>query len=456
MDLNKTITLRTLFIRFLATLLVFLGVSAAIPILLLLFGVNMGYLTSANISEAVLQEAQLRIGSAREFSSDLVPEGMEYILMDKTLSVLETSMDDNDAGKALRFAKGEYNNSMNSQRFSLVTRDNGYVVIKYSLGSRYGIVKLNGILPSPEHLCFIFIGINVILSCVILTLLFAKKTKKQIVPLHEAAQQIGKQNLDFEVGNSKIKELNDVFSSFKDMKKELKNSLEKQWLEEQNQKEQIAALAHDLKTPLTVVIGNADLLQETKLSSEQSDYVNNLLEYAGFMEQSVSTLIELSRSTSGYTLQLSTVNISDFLEGMEQKIRALTALKEIQTKYTLQNLPNSMECDPVLLDRAILNVVSNAVDYTPNHGGIQCEVNHIDKNLTFTVTDTGKGFSRTDLAQAKQQFYIGDSSRSSRKHYGMGLTIAENIALQHGGKLSLENDTTDLAGARVTIYIPIT
>lgn len=191
------------------------------------------------------------------------------------------------------------------------------------------------------------------------------------------------------------------------------------------------------------------------MSSEQSDYVKNILEYAGFMEQSVTTLIELSRASSGYPLQLSTVNISDFLEEMEQKIRALTALKEIQTTYTFQNLPNNMECDPVLLGRAILNVVSNAVDYTPNHGRIQCKVNHIDENFTFTVTDTGKGFSRTDLVQAKQQFYKGDSSRSSRKHYGMGLTIAENIAIQHGGKLSLENDTTDLAGARVTIYIPI-
>lgn len=71
---------------------------------------------------------------------------------------------------------------------------------------------------------------------------------------------MAEQNLDFEVGHSKIKEFEDVLHSFSDMKNNLKSSLEKQWSAEQLQREQIAALAHDLKTPLTVIQGKIDLI----------------------------------------------------------------------------------------------------------------------------------------------------------------------------------------------------
>lgn len=76
----------------------------------------------------------------------------------------------------------------------------------------------------------------------------------------EATKEISEQNLDFEVGHSNIKEFEDVLCSFSSMKDNLKSSLEKQWNAEKLQREQIAALAHDLKTPLTVIQGNADLI----------------------------------------------------------------------------------------------------------------------------------------------------------------------------------------------------
>ena len=92
--------------------------------------------------------------------------------------------------------------------------------------------------------------------------------RAQLSPLFEAADKIAWQNLDFEVGHSKIKEFEDVLRSFSVMKNNLKTSLKKQWSVEQLQREKIAALAHDLKPPLTVIQGNIDLFRETELGGE--------------------------------------------------------------------------------------------------------------------------------------------------------------------------------------------
>lgn len=455
MGMNKTITLKALFTQFLVTLILFLLLAIAVPVLFLLGGSYSGFITPANISEATLQKAQTEIAVVEVFSADLVPQGMEYALLDKSLALIETNMNDNNWGKAVLFAKGQYNNANLSDRFSLITRDNEYVVIKYSMRSRYAYEGLNEVLPPPDILCYFLIGISAVIVCIIATLMFAKKVKRQILPLHEAAQQIGNQNLDFDIGHSHIRELNDVLHSFGKMKEELKSSLEKQWKEEQERREQIAALAHDLKTPLTVMYGNLDLLQETDLNTEQIKYVNNLLENSGHMEKSITTLIELSKATSGYSLQISAIEPSVFLEDLQQKITPLTVLKDIHAEFLFHVVPDILQCDPALLERAILNIISNAVDFTPKGGIIRCEAKQEDNSFVFTVTDSGKGFSQENLIQGKQRFYMGDSSRSSRQHYGMGLTIADNIIEQHNGTLILGNGTGDLRGAQVILSIPV-
>ena len=102
--------------------------------------------------------------------------------------------------------------------------------------------------------------------------------RTQLSPLFEATRQVAEQNLDYEVGHSKIKEFEDVLCSFANMKDNLKISLEKQWNAEHLQREQIAALAHDLKTPLTVIQGNIDLINETELDDEQRLYASYITE----------------------------------------------------------------------------------------------------------------------------------------------------------------------------------
>ncbi|MDE5907525.1 MAG: hypothetical protein K2H52_02060 [Lachnospiraceae bacterium] len=96
---------------------------------------------------------------------------------------------------------------------------------------------------------------------------------------------------------------------------------------------------------------------------------------------------------------------------------------------------------------------SNAVEHTPQGGNVTFEIWENNNELSFLITDTGKGFSDEALKHATEQFFMDDDSRNSKAHYGIGLYVAASIAKKHKGKIILENSAVE-GGAKVTIQIP--
>ncbi|WP_338659637.1 ATP-binding protein [Paraclostridium sordellii] len=104
--------------------------------------------------------------------------------------------------------------------------------------------------------------------------------------------------------------------------------------------------------------------------------------------------------------------------------------------------------------RAIVNIMSNAVDYSSIKSKIEFIVNEVDNMLVFTIRDCGKGFTKSGLKNAKNQFYMESSERKVGEHYGMGLYIAEYVSKKHGGFVELRN-REDKDGAEVSLGINI-
>lgn len=101
----------------------------------------------------------------------------------------------------------------------------------------------------------------------------------------------------------------------------------------------------------------------------------------------------------------------------------------------------------------LVNVLSNAIEHTPRGGNVTFEVWEHKSELSFVITDTGKGFSDEALKHATEQFFMDDDSRNSKSHYGIGLYVAASIARKHNGKIILENSAA-ISGAKVIIGIP--
>lgn len=452
---TKIATLRTAFIKYLVMLIGSLALSVITPFLIFTIFASLGIVNYANQSEEFVKTIAPVLASTPDLAdvTENMPPGCDYLLLDKSYTILETSLKNDDVKSALRYATDGVNNANNGKQFLLITRDKELIVLQYYIGSRFINPWLNKYFPSPEMILYSLIALNCVFVCILLTIRFSRRLQKQLVPIMNATEEISSQNLDFEIGHSNIKEFEDVLLSFSKMRDNLKNSLEQQWVAEQMQKEQIAALAHDLKTPLTVIQGNADLIIETDLDEEQRLYAEYISNSSEQMQLYIRTLIDISRAATGYQLRMENVDLPAYVEQLRGQIDALCQTKKIGLQMEIEHLPALLSADKLLLERAIMNVVNNALDYSPQDSYISISITGNKGGLQVSVTDAGPGFSQENLLHAEEQFYMADHSRSSNLHFGMGLFITKSIVQHHGGQLDLSN-SEKTGGAQVTISIP--
>ena len=209
---------------------------------------------------------------------------------------------------------------------------------------------------------------------------------------------------------------------------------------------------HDLKTPLSIVSGSAELLEEDALSPAQRERVDAILRSAGRIRDYMEQLRALT--AAGGPAEVggrATAELSALAEGWAAAGRGLCAPRGL--RFSL-DCPASRPCTLFRseLDRAVLNLLDNAARFTPEGGAVRLSAYVEEAVLTVAVEDSGPGFSPEALARAGRGFYTGDASRPREGHMGMGLTFARQTARRHGGTLELSNTGR---GARAALTLPL-
>lgn len=453
MEMKKAFTLKAVFFKYLLTLgvtfIVFAGLYLGI------FGLaQRSVILPPNYSEDLARNAKPLLAKAPEITENMIPYGCKFVVLNKKYKVIKTNLEGKDLLTSIEYAKGTYSKNGGKKNYYFIERQDGFCVLQYYLQMSYQSEVLNKHLPDPEKTMVVIFAIIYFFIVFIITAICAKKLNKQLSPLLQATEKIKKQDLDFDIKYSGIKEFNDVLLSISEMKMELKKSLEKQWNIEGAKKEQISALAHDLKTPLTIIKGNTELLSDSTISEEQQEYVNYILKNSIQIEKYIKILIEISNSEKPLFLQLEEIDSMNFINTIKDQLEAIANTKGLKVEFIKTGVPKSIMIDKSLIYRAIMNVISNAVNYCPNNGKICFEVKSVDNKIKFITTDSGNGFSSEDIKSATKQFYMGDSSRASKIHFGIGLYITESFVNLHGGRLYIANSSIT-GGAQVTIEIPI-
>lgn len=164
-------------------------------------------------------------------------------------------------------------------------------------------------------------------------------------------------------------------------------------------------------------------------------------------------MIDISRTSCGYQLQMEDICFPEFWRHVISQAEIICKDKGIVIQQTQHALPKHITGDRVLLERALMNVVSNAVEHSPVDSPLYMDADGQGDHLSVCITDCGCGFSQEALKHAKERFYMADQSRGSELHYGMGLYIVDVIIKQHRGELLLSN-SAESKGARVTIRLP--
>lgn len=436
-------------------LYLFFGVIAICIVLFLIFSSldSFGLIYYANYAEKQANASFDKIRTADKVSEDMIPELNQYIIFTLDGRVKDGNIEAGETDRAWEAVQGS-TSDIKGNYYKVIPRDQEYCVLRYKIIPQYQSETLRRYLLPPEALFGVTL-IACIFSLVITTALrFGHVLRKKLNTLISAADHIQHEDLDYIPEKGNIKEINKVLSSMDNMRHALKLSLESQWNMEQSRKEQISALAHDLKTPLTLIRGNAELLYETNPTDEQLDCISYIEESSLQIQEYVQMLMEINKSGNLVSPKLQKVDINAFLQEVQKQAKGLCMGKDIQLVWETNHTIPNITIDPNLLMRALSNVLANATEYTPSGGNITFMTEEENGYLRFSIRDTGTGFSPEALKYATTQFYMDDQSRNSKSHYGIGLYVADSVAIQHGGRLILENNKTK-QGAIVTIEIPV-
>lgn len=297
---------------------------------------------------------------------------------------------------------------------------------------------------------FLIIAFSPFLYILLFTWFFSKKLseniRKPVMMLIDASRKVMEKDLDFHIEYTANNEVGRLCQSFNEMKNELKKSLLAQWRAEQERQEMVQALAHDLKTPLSIIQGYAEsLLDETPGDlRKMKKYLRIITDHARKGLKLIKEMLyasEMERPTAN--LRITPVDLSSFLMEKKESYEMIGKGKEIHFNVgVVYEKPDQAICpvDVEKLDRILDNIVGNSIRYTPEGGTITICAQVTHDHVQFTICDTGKGFSKKDLSNLFQKFYRGDESRSSKEgHAGLGLYVAKKMVEMHGGNITAFN-----------------
>lgn len=444
---QKAIGLYRQFLKYLAffcisTVLLFLTLYV-----ILIIGINSGFILPANYAEQTVRQISEQIAIMEEFNESIIPFPCKYVLFNENSTVLSSNMNPKEIAKAqdVWINSAVYTNEW----YMIIHREASTCIISYDMYPHFSSPALHKIIPNPEWCGIILFFVGFFTIAVGIAFAFGRKLKKELEPIMEATEAIKRQDLHFDVTATRIREFNTVLESIQDMSEALRDSLKQQWSLEQHRKMQISAITHDIKTPLTIIKGNTELLQESEISPDDMELLEYIHASSDKIEKYLGLLMAAAKTEKNDELKPEKFSVSACIEELELQAKAQCKAKNIMLITEKEALPELFFGDKELILRAVTNILDNAIEYTPASGEINFIICGNNNQLTFTVADSGKGFTEDSLRFATQEFYTERKERSD-KHYGLGLFIAKSVTEKHNGKLLLANREGN-CGAVVTL-----
>jgi signal transduction histidine kinase len=215
----------------------------------------------------------------------------------------------------------------------------------------------------------------------------------------------------------------------------------------------VADVGHELRTPLTVIKGNVDLMRRIGCSDVES--LDGIESEVDRLTRLVGDLLLLAQAESGkLPLDRRLVELDSLvLEGLQQ----MSVLARDKLQLRLGEFDQVQVCgDRDRLKQVLVNLIGNAIQYTPNNGEVVVGLGKVGNQARLTVHDTGPGIPSEDLPHVFERFYRGEKSRTrSRdgKGFGLGLSIAYWIVRNHGGRI--EVDSKENQGTTFVVWLPL-
>jgi two-component system OmpR family sensor kinase len=270
--------------------------------------------------------------------------------------------------------------------------------------------------------------------------------------LAEAARAIGARDLSRRVEVAGSDEMVEVAQAFNDMAAGLEGA-------ETLRRNLIADVAHELRTPLSVLQGNLRAILDDVYPLDKSE-VARLYDQTRLLSRLVNDLHELAQAEARQLqLNLQTIDLVRLVQDTVATFEPVAEAEEVTLSVQIPSGLLPIQVDSARITQVLHNLLSNALRYTPAGGTISvhagCEVGE-GREVWLAVQDTGEGILPEDLPHIFDRFYRADPARSrARGGAGLGLAIVRAIVEAHGGQVSAASDGLPGHGSTFTVYLPL-
>ena len=250
-------------------------------------------------------------------------------------------------------------------------------------------------------------------------------------------------------------EIGRLARAFRAMVTRLSEQTERVKRMDSTRREWIANVSHDLRTPLTSLIGHIETVQlrGARLSeAERARFLDVAMKNAQHLERLSSSLFDLARLDSAdLPMDKSPAHLGELLDDLVTRFVPAAEARGVRIEVEYEAGLPLVAVDAALIERAVVNLIDNALRYTPEAGRITLSAVADAQAVTILVTDTGSGIAPEALAHVFERFYQASLHREGRGHAGLGLALVHRVAELHGGTVKAANRAA--GGAEFTIRL---
>ncbi len=351
--------------------------------------------------------------------------------------------------------KSAIEGKQNSTKYKRESTGESVISLSYPLVSanqQVGIIRLTSSMDkvdkriSYDTFWYVIFGILVSLAALIVSFFAASSFVKPINDLIEVSEKLASGDYTAKAyirGNNEITELANTLNSLSEniiIREDMKNDF-------------ISSVSHELRTPLTSIKGWAITLQAQEMQKNE-DMLNQglkIIEDEGDrLSMMVEDLLDFSRlSSSSFKYDKEKLDMVELSKQVHTQLYPRTQSQNIEFNFITVYKEIPVFADKNRMKEVLINIIDNAIKFTSENGQIDLIIDQEDGNVLITIKDNGEGIKEDEIAFVASKFYKGSSSKSQT---GLGLSICEEIAKAHGGKLVIKSKYG--VGTSVTVQIP--
>lgn len=393
----------------------------------------------SNISVAVTDENYRILYSMRKFEREkgtLSKKSQDVVLnarseLESTGRIFVSDLDDDNIASFIDIHK---------------VPEKGYVVVRRSVtGFKSSIYIIER--------CFVMATVMTLLLGIVLLIILSGKMVGPIREINRVTGQIAKLDFEEKAIVHSNDELGELAESVNQMSDKLKEALDDLQQDVENRKTLMRNISHELKTPIAVIMGYSENMEyiAQKQPEKLKKYCTIISREAERMDELIRQMLYTSVCEKGQkALERTEVSVETLFEAVRRSYRL--EMSEHKGEYLEDNeVETAFQGDFGMLERALYNLVKNAVRYGLKDGTIRIYAWETDRDIHFSVSNEGSSIPKEEQEKIWDEFYKADRARTRHKNsFGIGLSIVKQTALAHGGGVFVKNMDT---GVEIGFYI---